>query len=154
VAGPKVVEFNCRFGDPETQAVLPLLKSDLADIMMGVVDGDLSVVDDLHWDSGAAICVVLSSKGYPGKAETGKRIFGLRNYSDRRGFLFHSGTTKEGRNWLSAGGRVVGVTTVGNDLHSAINTAYDIVDKIKFDGMYFRSDIGYKANNRLKVGKI
>lgn len=152
--GPKVIEFNCRFGDPETQAVLPLLKSDLADIMIGVIDGDLTVVNNIAWDPGAAACVVLSSKGYPGKAEIGKKIFGLRNYSDMNCFLFHAATRKEGKNWISSGGRVMGVTSVDKDLPSALSKAYDLINKIKFDGMYYRSDIGFKANNQVKVSGI
>jgi phosphoribosylamine--glycine ligase len=144
-SGPKVLEFNCRFGDPETQAVLPLLKSDLADIFIAIVDGNLSIIDELEWDPGAAACVILASKGYPDNPETGKRIFGLRNYSDMNGFLFHSGTKKDGKNWISAGGRVVGVMAADNDLPSALARAYDIVENIKFDGMIYRSDIGSKG---------
>jgi phosphoribosylamine--glycine ligase len=148
--GPKVIEFNCRFGDPETQAVLPLLKSDLADIFIAIADNDLSIIDDLEWYPGAAGCVVLASKGYPGKYETGKRIFGLRNYSDRKCYLFHAGTRREGRNWLTAGGRVIGVSAVDRDLPTALAKAYEIIEGIKFDGMYYRSDIGFRANSRVK----
>ncbi len=150
-SGPKVVEFNCRFGDPETQAVLPLLKSDLADIFVAVIDSDLSIINDLKWDSGAAACVVLASKGYPGKAETGKRIFGLKNYSNRNCQLFHAGTKKEGKQWITAGGRVVGLTSVDSDLPKALAKAYEIIDGIKFDGMVYRTDIGFKANMRVKA---
>jgi phosphoribosylamine--glycine ligase len=152
--GPKVIEFNCRFGDPETQAVLPLLKSDLADIFIAIADGDLSVIDDLEWHPGAAGCVVLASKGYPGKYETGKRIFGLRNYGDRKCYLFHAGTRKDGRNWLTAGGRVIGVSAIDEDLPSALAKAYEIIEGIKFDGMYFRSDIGFKANTHVRTSGI
>lgn len=152
--GPKVIEFNCRFGDPEMQAVLPLLKSDLADIMIAVVDGDVSVIDDLKWDSGAAACVVLASRGYPGKPERGKRISGLRNYSDRNCYLFHAGTRREGKNWITAGGRVVGVTAVDKDLSSTLAKAYDVIDGIKFDGMTYRGDIGFRANDRVKADRI
>jgi len=152
--GPKVVEFNCRFGDPETQAVLPLLKSDLADVMIGVVEGNLNAVDDLKWENGAASCVVLSSKGYPQKAETGKRIFGLRNYSDRNCQLFHAGTRRNGKNWFTAGGRVIGVTSVDKDLESSLSKAYEIINGIKFDGMYYRSDIGFRAKKPVKMSRI
>ncbi len=144
-AGPKVMEFNCRFGDPETQAVLPLLKSDLADIFIAIVDGNLSIIDELEWEQKAAVCVILASKGYPDKPEIGKRIFGLRNYSDMNSMLYHSGTRREGKNWITAGGRVVGVTSVENDLPSAISRAYDVIGNIKFDGMIYRSDIGSKS---------
>jgi len=153
-AGPKVVEFNCRFGDPETQAVLSLLRSDLANIMIACIEGNLGDIKDLKWNSGAAACVVLSSKGYPGKAETGKRIYGLRNYSDQNSFLFHSGTRREGRNWLTAGGRVIGVTSVDKDLRSALSKAYNVVDNIKFEGMYFRGDIGHRANEKVNMSRV
>lgn len=151
--GPKVIEFNCRFGDPETQAVLSLMKSDLADIFIAIIEGDLSIIDDLKWDSGAAACIVLASKGYPGKAETGKRIFGLKNYSNRNCHLFHAGTRKEGKYWLTAGGRVIGLTSVDSDLPKALSKAYEIIDGIRFDGMVFRNDIGFKANNRVKLAR-
>nr|MBN2278018.1 phosphoribosylamine--glycine ligase [candidate division Zixibacteria bacterium] len=152
--GPKVVEFNCRFGDPETQAVLPLLKSDLADIMIAVIEGHLNSIDDLKWEEGAASCVVLASKGYPQKAETGKRIFGLRNYSDRNCQLFHAGTRRNGKNWFTAGGRVIGVTSVDTDLKSSLAKAYDVINAIKFDGMYYRTDIGSRANIPVKISRI
>jgi phosphoribosylamine--glycine ligase len=149
-AGPKVMEFNCRFGDPETQVVLPLLKSDLADIFIAIVDGNLSIFDELEWEQKAAVCVVLASKGYPDKPELGKRIFGLRNYADMNSTLFHSGTRRDGKNWLTAGGRVVGVTAFENDLPSAISRAYDVVENIKFDGMLYRSDIGAKSSAMMR----
>ncbi len=150
-SGPKVIEFNCRFGDPEMQVVLPLLKSDLADIFIAIIDGDLSIINDLEWDSGAAACVVLASKGYPGKAETGKRIYGLKNYSHRDCHLFHAGTRKDGKHWVTAGGRVVGLTSVDRDLPKALAKAYEIIDGIRFDGMVYRTDIGFKANSRVKT---
>ncbi|MEP0827062.1 MAG: phosphoribosylamine--glycine ligase [bacterium] len=149
-SGPKVMEFNCRFGDPETQAVLPLLKSDLADIFIAIVDGNLSIIDELEWEQKAAVCVILASKGYPDKPEIGKRIFGLRNYSDMNSMLYHSGTRREGKNWITAGGRVVGVTSVENDLPSAISRAYDVIENIKFDGMIYRSDIGSKSATMMR----
>ncbi len=152
-SGPKVMEFNCRFGDPETQAVLSLLKSDLADIFIAMIDGNLDAFGDLKWDDGAAACVVLASRGYPQKAETGKRIYGLRNYSDKKCYLFHSGTRKDGKQWLTDGGRVVGVTGTDKDLKTALNRAYEVVENITFDGMYFRNDIGFKAGAKFeKVG--
>lgn len=150
-AGPKVLEFNCRFGDPETQAVLPLMKSDLFTLCRLCAEGNLNSFESLDWHPGAAACVILASKGYPGKAEIGKRIHGLRNYSDKKCQLFHSGTRKEGRNWLSSGGRVVGVTGVDRDLPTALKRAYEVVGNIKFDGMVFRKDIGHKANQQVKM---
>ena len=149
-AGPKVMEFNCRFGDPETQAVLPLLKSDLADIFIAIVDGNLAIIDELEWEQKAAVCVILASKGYPDKPEIGRRIFGLRNYSDMNSMIFHSGTRREGKNWITAGGRVVGVTSVENDLPSAISRAYDVIENIKFDGMIYRTDIGLKSTAMIR----
>ncbi len=152
-SGPKVMEFNCRFGDPETQAVLSLLKSDLADIFVAMIDGNLDAFGDLKWDDGASACVILASRGYPQKAETGKRIYGLRNYSDKKCYLFHSGTRKDGKYWLTDGGRVVGVTGTDKDLKSALNRAYEVVENITFDGMYFRNDIGSKAGAKFeKIG--
>lgn len=153
-AGPKVLEFNCRFGDPETQAVLSLLRSDFARICMAVVDGKLASLDDIQWSSGSAACVILASRGYPGKPEIGKKIFGLRNYSDKKCYLFHSGTRKEGRNWLTNGGRVVGVASINHDLQAALSRIYEVVGNIKFDGMTYRGDIGYKANVQIKSIKI
>ena len=153
-SGPKVMEFNCRFGDPETQAVLPLLKTDLADLFISIVDGNLEVMDDLEWEPGAAACVILASRGYPQKTETGKRIFGLRNYSDKKCFLYHAGTRREGKSWLTAGGRVIGVTGIDKDLRSALNRAYEVVENIKFDGMTYRSDIGFKANMQWKKSRV
>jgi phosphoribosylamine--glycine ligase len=150
-AGTKVLEFNCRFGDPETQAVLPLLKTDLFSVCKAISEGNLNSIDELEWNNGAAACVVLASKGYPGKAETGKRIYGLRNYSDMKCQLFHSGTKKEGKNWISAGGRVVGVTGINHDIKSALSRAYNVIGNIKFDGMTYRTDIGFKADMRIKV---
>lgn len=149
-SGPKVLEFNCRFGDPETQAVLALLKSDIGRIFSATAEGNLQGIK-IEWHPGAAACVILASKGYPGKAETGKRITGLRNYSDKKCQLFHSGTRKEGKNWVTAGGRVIGVTGINHDLKSALSAAYGVIDNIKFDGMNYRNDIGFKANIQIKT---
>ena len=149
-AGPKVLEYNCRFGDPETQAVLPLMKSHLAPILSAAINGELDSLDNIEWYPGAAACVIMASRGYPGKPETGKKISGLRNYSDKKCQLFHSGTRKEGRNWLSAGGRVIGVTGMDVDLNAALARAYDVIGNINFDGMVYRSDIGFKANVHVK----
>ncbi len=149
-SGPKVLEFNCRFGDPETQAVLALLKTDIGRIFSATAEGNLSGTK-IEWFPGSAACVILASKGYPGKAETGKRITGLRNYTDKKCQLFHSGTRKEGKNWVASGGRVLGVTGINHDLKSALGSAYDVINSIKFDGMYYRNDIGFKANLQIKT---
>jgi phosphoribosylamine--glycine ligase len=142
--GPKVIEFNCRFGDPETQAVLPLLISDLADIFIAIVDGNLSIIEPV-WKEGAAVCVVMAAPGYPTKAETGQRITGIRTYRENHAYLFHAGTTKKNNEWYTAGGRVLGVTAVNKDIPSAQQAAYNTVEKIKFDGAHYRRDIAYQA---------
>lgn len=146
--GPKVIEFNCRMGDPETQAVLPLLESDLADLFIAIADGNLRLMEP-QWSDGAAACVVISSRGYPGKAETGKKIDGLTAQFDDSTYIFHSGTKRDENNWITSGGRVLGVTAVRNELRSAIDAAYDAVDKIHFEGMHYRKDIGHLAFRKL-----
>jgi phosphoribosylamine---glycine ligase len=142
--GPKVIEFNCRFGDPETQAVLPLLKSDLADIFIAIVDGNLNIIKP-EWKTGAAVCVVMASKGYPGKAETGKKITGIRTYRENHAYIFHSGTRKDSSGWITAGGRVLGVTAFGSDIRVAQKSAYATVGKINFEGAQYRRDIAWQA---------
>ncbi len=142
--GPKVIEFNCRFGDPETQAVLPLLKSDLADIFIAIVDGNLGIIKP-EWKTGAAVCVVMASKGYPGKTDLGKNITGIRTYRENHAYLFHSGTRKNDNGWITAGGRVLGVTAYGNDIPSAQKSAYATVGKINFEGAHYRRDIAWQA---------
>jgi phosphoribosylamine--glycine ligase len=143
--GPKVLEFNCRFGDPETQVVLPLLRSDLYDLLIAVVNGNLASAGKLQWRREAAACVVMASRGYPGKYATGIRISGLKDYSDNGCFVFHAGTALKGDRWTTAGGRVLGVTGIDKDLKSALNRAYRVVNKIRFEGAMYRSDIGFKA---------
>lgn len=142
--GPKVIEFNCRFGDPETQAVLPLLKSDLADIFIAIVDGNLNIIEPV-WKEGAATCIVLAARGYPQKPETGKKITGIRTYRENHAYLFHSGTKKDENDWVTAGGRVIGVTAVNKDIKSALKAAYNTVENIRFDGVHYRRDIAYQA---------
>jgi phosphoribosylamine--glycine ligase len=140
--GPRVLEFNCRFGDPETQVLLPRLKTDLVDLLEAGVDGELSIQHP-EWDSRAAVCVVLASGGYPGPYETGKTITGLNdaeNITDVT--VFHAGTRLEGDRIVTAGGRVAGVTALGTTLPEARKAAYLAVEKVQFDGRYFRRDIG------------
>jgi phosphoribosylamine--glycine ligase len=145
--GPKVMEYNCRFGDPETQVILPLLKSDLAEIFMSIVEGDLSS-DEAEWTDDFAVCVILASAGYPDKYEKGKEIFGLDKVEQAEDVLvFHAGTKKEGKRVLTNGGRVLGVTAVDKNAEEAILKAYASVDKIKFDGAQFRRDIGYRVRS-------
>jgi len=140
--GPKVLEFNVRFGDPETQAILPRLKNDLVDIMFASCEGTLDGVE-LNWDQRNCVCVVMSSGGYPGKYEKGKEITGLD--VDENTIIFHAGTKKEGERIVTSGGRVLGVTSLGNGIEDAINKAYEQVEKVKFDRCFFRRDIGAKA---------
>jgi phosphoribosylamine--glycine ligase len=149
--GPKVIEFNCRFGDPETQVVLPLLDADLFDIMMQISSGKLGT-KKISWKQQSAVCVVLASGGYPDAYETGKEIIGLENIKDPDVVVFHSGTKKEKKNIITKGGRVLGVTALGqkDDLESVIDKAYRAVEKITFDGAYYRSDIGKKALHYLQ----
>jgi len=139
--GPKVLEYNARFGDPEAQAVLPLLKSDLVNIMEAVVDGRLDKIN-IEWYSKAAACVVLASEGYPGHYITGYPILGLDEVTDPDVIVFHAGTRKDCGMYYTAGGRVLGVTAVADDLEMALYKAYANVKKIRFKGAYYRSDIG------------
>jgi len=142
--GPKVIEFNCRFGDPETQALLPLLKTDLAVIFQAVVNGTLAD-EVLEWEDAYAACVILASGGYPGEYESGKEILGLKDIKDSDALVFHSGTKFDARRFLTNGGRVIGVVGVDEHLESAVAKAYETSEKIRFEGKQFRSDIGYKA---------
>ncbi len=145
---PLVIEFNCRFGDPETQVVLPLLKSDLVDIAENVIGGTLDKFK-IEWYNKSAVCVVLASGGYPGSYEKGKEITGLKDAETIQGVtVFHAGTVmKEGR-CLTSGGRVLGVTAVGGDIKASIDAVYKAVEKIKFDKIHFRKDIGHRALKR------
>ncbi|KJS84792.1 MAG: phosphoribosylamine--glycine ligase [Peptococcaceae bacterium BICA1-8] len=142
-AGPKVLEFNARFGDPETQAVLPRLKSDLIDIMEAVVDGELDKVS-VEWFVEAAVCVVMAAGGYPEEYENGKIVSGLKNVPESV-LVFHAGTNKAEEYILTNGGRVLGVTALGMDIKEAINKAYQGVEQISFEGAHYRRDIGAKA---------
>lgn len=149
--GLRVLEFNCRFGDPETQVLLPRLDNDLVDIMEAVIDGRLDKID-LRWNPKSAVCVVLASGGYPGSYEKGKVITGLENIpanNDR--IIFHAGTRIKDELTLTSGGRVLGVTGLADSLPQAIDKAYSLIGKIHFDKMYFRKDIGLKALKRMKL---
>jgi len=139
--GAKVLEYNVRFGDPETQAILVRLKTDLIEICEAVLFGSLSKVK-IEWEAGSSACVVLASKGYPQKAETGDIIKGLdKNFEDVN--IFHAGTKKDaGGNSITSGGRVLGVTAKGDDLDEALEKAYRAVGEISWSGMQYRRDIG------------
>ncbi len=149
--GPKVLEFNCRFGDPETQAVLPLLKSDLYEVMMAVVNQKLASFGKLTWHPGAAACVIMASRGYPGKYATGAQIAGLTGKQENGSYVFHAGTSRKENRWYTAGGRVLGVMGMDKDLRSALNLAYRTVHKIKFEGAQYRKDIGFKASKPIEA---
>lgn len=146
--GPKVIEYNCRFGDPETQVVLPLLKTDLMDIFLAIYEERLAELD-IEWKNGAAACVVMASGGYPQKYQTGLPITGLdKNGQTSAATIYHAGTKKENDDYLTAGGRVLGVTATGENLEAALSTAYDAVKQISFDGCHYRTDIG-KINTKI-----
>lgn len=141
-AGPKVVEFNCRFGDPETQAVLPLLESDLAEIIAACVEGRLSP-ELVRVSPGASACVVLASAGYPELPESGKPVFGLDKLEGLPGVTaFHAGTKKTPQTWITSGGRVLAISAQGADLPDAVNRAYEAASRVRFEGMHYRRDIG------------
>lgn len=147
----KVVEFNARFGDPETQVVLPLLKSDLAEIMTACAKGTLQP-EMVEWSDKAAVCVVMASGGYPGSYKKGLPITGLKAAGAMEDVVvFHAGTREEDGKILTNGGRVLGVTAVADDIPSAQQKAYDAVDKIHFEGAHFRQDIAWRALRRLKT---
>lgn len=141
--GPKVVEFNARFGDPETQVVLPLLDSDLGQIMMACATGTLTT-DMVKWKDSSAACVILASKGYPETASKGDIIYGdIKQYDTT--IVFHSGTKLVGDEYVTNGGRVLGVVGLGKDLRTALDRAYGRIEHIDFEGMQYRTDIGAKA---------
>ncbi len=146
--GPKVIEFNCRFGDPEAQVVLPLLKSDFLELALATATNRLEDVE-LEFDSGSAVCVILASEGYPRDYKKGAVIKGLDRIDDVAVTVYHSGTTKNGDGeWSTNGGRVLGITAKKSNLKDAVATVYASVEKIKFDGMQYRSDIAAKGLKR------
>lgn len=146
--GPKVLEYNVRFGDPECQAVLPRLKTDLAEIMLSVVHRSLHH-QAIEWHDNHTVCVVMASGGYPGPYEKGKVIRGLDKASQLENVsVFHAGTAEKGRDIVTAGGRVLGVTAWGETLQQALDHAYKAVNVITFDGAHYRNDIGRKAFRR------
>jgi len=143
--GPQVLEFNTRFGDPETQAILLRLESDLVDALEACIDGKLAETE-LRWSSGASACVVASSSGYPGSYKMGLPISGLEDAARVPGVVvFHSGSSRAGDQLLTAGGRVLGVTATAPSLEEALGRAYEAMDLIHFEGIYCRRDIGHRA---------
>jgi len=143
----KVLEFNCRFGDPETQPILMRLKSDLVDLCKAALDGKLNKVS-AEWDERAALGVVLASGGYPASARKGDIITGLNNDFPAGTKIFHAGTSQQDNDVLTAGGRVLCVTSLGKTVSQAQQSAYEAVAKISWNGMFYRKDIGYRAIDR------
>lgn len=141
--GPKVIEYNARFGDPETQVVLPLLETDLVDIVTASLTGELENIE-VKWKDKAAVCVIMSSAGYPGPYEKGEVIYGLDQVVNPS-IIFHAGTASKDGEIITSGGRVLGVTAVGETLKEARKFAYQSVEKVSFNGARYRTDIGSKA---------
>lgn len=140
--GIRTLEFNCRFGDPETQVILPLLETDLVEIAEACADGNLANID-IQWKNGAAVCVVLASKGYPEKVESGKVVTTEQLPDDM--VCFHAGTKMENENLITSGGRVFGLTAWAEDIASAVKKAYANIGKVTFDGVQYRKDIAHRA---------
>ncbi|MBF0541884.1 MAG: phosphoribosylamine--glycine ligase [Nitrospirae bacterium] len=142
---PYVLEFNCRFGDPETQPIMMKLDSDFLEILLSLEEERLGDIE-IKWKTGSTICVVIASSGYPGNYKKGHIITGLDDIEEDDNLaVFHAGTSYVDGNYVTAGGRVLGVTAYGDNIREARNKAYDAVNKIKFDGMYYRKDIGHMA---------
>jgi phosphoribosylamine---glycine ligase len=150
--GPKILEFNCRLGDPEAQAILARADFDLAEVFVDLTTGRLDPAK-LRWKPGASACVVLASAGYPGKFENGKRIEGLTDAEKIAGVrILHAGTKQDGDSYDTNGGRVLGVTATGGSLDAALAAAYQAIGKIHFDGMHYRKDIGTPAEHVQRAG--
>lgn len=147
--GPKVIEYNCRFGDPETQVVLPRLKTDIMDIFEAINNETLSDLD-IEWDDRACTCVIMASGGYPKSYPKGIEINGLTDGQLDGVTVYHAGTKRDGDKLVTSGGRVLGVTALGESIEDALAKSYAGVKKIKFDGAHYRKDIGQKALNALK----
>lgn len=146
--GLQVLEFNVRFGDPETQVVLPRLKSPLLPLLYGAARGNLDGVEPPTWSPEAAVCVVMASGGYPGSYEGGKEISGLADAGEEKTVIFHAGTARVDDSIVSSGGRVLGVTAWDADMKTARDRAYRMVETISFEGAYYRRDIGHRALER------
>ncbi len=147
--GPKVIEYNCRFGDPETQVVLPRLKTDIMDIFEAINNETLSDLD-IEWDDRACTCVIMASGGYPKSYPKGIEINGLTDGQLDGVTVYHAGTKRDGNKLVTSGGRVLGVTALGESIEDALAKSYAGVEKIKFDGAHYRKDIGQKALSALK----
>lgn len=142
---PKVLEFNCRFGDPETQAILPLLETPLDKLLLACVNQKLDSFDELEWRSGASVCVVLASGGYPEEYAKGKAISGIQAAETQDAIVFHAGTSFKQGELRTSGGRVLGVTAVAENFSTAVSKAYSAADAIDFEECYYRRDIGHRV---------
>jgi phosphoribosylamine---glycine ligase len=142
---PKVLEFNCRFGDPETQAILPLLDTPLVDLLLACTEQRLAALPPIEWKSAVSVCVAIAAQGYPGNYDRNKVISGLDLANTDSTIVFHAGTKYEQNRVLTDGGRVLGVTSIAPDFTTAIDRAYQSVRMINFDGMYYRQDIAQRA---------
>ena len=141
---PSVIEFNCRFGDPETQAILPLLETPLDEILLACAEKRLAELPPIQWKAQSAACVVATAGGYPDSYQKGMPITGLKAAAEIGAVVFHAGTQLKGNQLQTSGGRVLGVTAVGDSFESAVKTAYDAIDAIHFETIYYRRDIGYR----------
>lgn len=145
---PKVIEFNCRFGDPETQAILPLLETPLEKLLYACTQQKLAEFPELEWKSGAATCVVLAAGGYPGNYPKGLPVTGIEAAEETGAAVFHAGTQLKNYQLVTDGGRVLGVTAIGDTFDQSIEAAYRAVDRIQFEGMYYRRDIGHRVKGK------
>ena len=142
---PKVIEFNCRFGDPETQVVLPLLETPLEKLLLACAQQRLAELPPLEWKTGAAACVVLAAEGYPADYKKGLPIKGIPEAEATGALVFHAGTKFAQPQVLTDGGRVLGVTAIGDGVKEALANAYTAIDCIEFEAMYYRRDIGHRV---------
>jgi len=148
--GPKVLEYNVRFGDPEAEVILPRMKSDLAELLEAVAKGELDG-RNIEWDERECVSVVLASEGYPGEYQKGQEITGIVEAMDTGAIIFHAGTKLKGDKVLTSGGRVMNVVGLGPNIKEAIDKAYEGASKIHFDGMWCRRDIGHRALAKIKT---
>lgn len=151
---PYVIEFNCRFGDPETQVVLPLLETPLDEILLACVEGRLVDLPPIRWLAQSAACVVAAAAGYPGAYQKGMTITGLEAAAEKGAIVFHAGTQLQGDQVKASGGRVLGVTALGDSFESALQTAYGAIAEIHFDTMYYRRDIGFRIRQSPQNGGV
>ena len=145
---PHVLEFNCRFGDPETQSTMMRLKSDIMPYIEATINKKLDSVEPIIWNKGSAACVIMSSKGYPQKYEKGKIVTGINEIKNEHNTtIFHSGTTMNNNEIITTGGTVLGVTSIGDNINEATNRSYEAIKMINFDGAHFRKDIAKMAKD-------